>query len=161
MLEAEGGVGAGVAEGECVKEAAIEKQKESRLGAALPGGLVLLIVGDILAFLLFAVWGRATHGEPLPLPAIVETAAPFLVAWLAVATLLGAYRATLLTQPLSMTVQTLIAWIAACVLGLYIRSAWLQREIILNFALVTFGLMAPILIGWRALFAWWNRSRLS
>ncbi len=144
-----------------MKQAAVERQ--AKVGATAPTRslLVWLVVGDILMFLLFAAWGRATHAEPLSLLAIVETAAPFLAAWLAAAPLLGAFRPDLLTQPLPMAVQTLIAWIAACVLGLYIRSAWLQREIILNFALVTFGLMAPILVGWRALFVWWNRSRLS
>ena len=74
--------------------------------------------------------------------------------------MLGAYRPALLTQPLPMAAQSLIAWIAACVLGLFIRSAWLQREIILTFALVTFGVVAVLLVGWRTLFAWWNRSRL-
>lgn len=144
-----------------MKQAAVERQAKAGATAPARSLLVWLVVGDVLIFLLFAAWGRATHGEPLPLLAIVETAAPFLAAWLAAAPLLGAFRPGLLTQPLPMAVQTLIAWIAACVLGLYIRAAWLQREIILNFALVTFGLAAPMLVGWRTLFAWWNRSRLS
>ena len=150
-------------EGESVKQAAVERQAKVGATATAPARslLVALVVGDVLMFLLFAAWGRATHAEPLPLLAIVETAAPFLVAWLAVAPLLGAYRPGLLTQPLPMAMQTLIAWVAACVLGLYIRSAWLQREIIPTFALVTFGMVAPMLVGWRTLFAWWNRSRLA
>ena len=36
-----------------------------------------------------------------------------------------------------------------------------HAEIVRTFALVTFGMVAPMLVGWRTLFAWWNRSRLA
>ena len=145
-----------------MKQASVKQNAKSTPTAAAPAGrkLVVLVVVDVLIFLLFATVGRASHAESLPLLGIAQTAAPFLLAWLAVAPVLGAYRSALLTQPLPMAAQSLIAWIAACVLGLFIRSAWLQREIILTFALVTFGVVAVLLVGWRTLFAWWNRSRL-
>ena len=150
-----------------MKQASANKKNKTTTPAVVaqpkPVGrqLVVLVVVDIVIFLLFATLGRASHAESLPLLGIAQTAAPFLLAWLAVAPMLGAYRPALLADPLPMAIRTFTAWVAACVLGLFIRSAWLQRDIILSFALVTFGVLTVLLVGWRTAFAWWNRSHLT
>ena len=57
--------------------------------------IATLVIGDALAFLVFAAIGRSSHGEATGLAAIPQialTAAPFAAAWFIVAPFAGAYR---------------------------------------------------------------------
>jgi len=50
-------------------------------------GVATLAAGDCAALLAFALIGRLNHGESVDFPSLSATAAPFLVAWLAAASL--------------------------------------------------------------------------
>ncbi|MCU0491652.1 MAG: DUF3054 domain-containing protein [Chloroflexaceae bacterium] len=120
----------------------------------------LLIVGDIIAFLVFAAIGRRSHGEAAGFDALVAvftTAAPFLLGWFAVAPWLGAFKTGdgTTTNVGRMVGRTALAWLAALPVGLLLRALFLWREIPLSFAIVTLLTNAAILCGWRAAFAWW------
>src|SRR5258706_14769302 len=57
--------------------------------------VAVLVAGDTLMFLLFAVLGRRTHGEasgPAALGQIAFPALPFAVGWFLLSPFLGAFR---------------------------------------------------------------------
>ena len=113
----------------------------------------ILLAGGIVGFLIFSTTGRATHNESLPFLSILQTAAPFLGAWLVVAFPLGAYKLDSMRAPATVVLRTLFVWGISCALGLVLRSLLLQRPIIPVFALVTFGVVAALLIILRGAFA--------
>src|SRR3989440_11576038 len=76
--------------------------------------IIPLVVGDAIAFLVFAAIGRGSHGEATGLAAIPQialTAAPFAAAWFIVAPFAGAYRRELTAQPRKMAIRTILAWV--------------------------------------------------
>jgi hypothetical protein len=114
--------------------------------------LLALILGDALAFLVFAAIGRGSHAEAAglnALPQIVETAAPFLIGWALVAPFTGAYRAELITSAKGMLARTAVAWLVAWPLGLGLRALIRQSGIPISFALVTFIAVLLIICAWR------------
>lgn len=117
---------------------------------------VPLALGDIVAFLVFAAIGRASHAEAAGLDAIVqvaETAAPFWLGWMIVAPLLGAYRSDVITAPRAMAGRTALAWLLAWPIGLVLRALIRQSGIPLIFALITGATVMLILLVWRTVFA--------
>jgi Protein of unknown function (DUF3054) len=114
--------------------------------------LLTLILGDTLAFLVFAAIGRSSHVEAAGLnaiPQIVETAAPFLIGWAIAAPFVGAYRVELLTSAKGMLARTAMAWLLAWPLGLGLRALIRQSSIPISFALVTFIAVLLIICVWR------------
>lgn len=75
-----------------------------------------LAVGDNLAFLTFAAIGRSNHNEGLDIISVLITALPFMLGWIVVSPLLGAYSrqatASLTSVPLkiipALSVSTLV-----------------------------------------------------
>lgn len=124
------------------------------------GQIALLVLGDCLAFLVFAAIGRRSHGYAAGFDALIEvagTAAPFILGWFIVAPFAGAFR-PLPEGPRgevigAMAGRTLLAWALACPLGLLLRALILWREIPPSFAAVTFITNLIILGGWRLLFS--------
>lgn len=107
-----------------------------------------VVVGDIVALIIFAAIGRQSHNEANPLSAIIATATPFIVGWLIVGWISG----VLVPQRVSRWVLlTILVNIAGCGIGLLLRSIWLQREIPISFAVVSFFATSSLLIGARLL----------
>lgn len=115
-----------------------------------------LIIGDIVAILLFATLGRAEHQTGLAPADVVGTALPFLISWFALAIPLGALRADAVQSPGRAAAKAATTWACAWPLGLLLRSLILSRGIPLTFALVVFAVNALLLIGWRTLYASWR-----
>lgn len=85
-------------------------------------------------FLLFATLGHTSHaGGACPCAGHCADRGAFLTGVVSRGPHPGRLSPALLTNPLPMAIRTFTAWVAACVLGLFIRSAWLQRDIILSF----------------------------
>jgi hypothetical protein len=129
--------------------AAIQRISSPKLTAAL-------LAGDAAAFLAFAAIGRRSHGEAAGLAALLEvagTAAPFLIAWLAIAPWLGAYRGAPASPVAALRVAAL-AWLLALPLGAVLRALAIGRLSPPSFYIVTFLAVLAILGGWRAAFAW-------
>ncbi len=125
----------------------------SRTTGRSPARLIL-IAGDILVFVVFAVQGRATHGIPLgdsPVITTLTIAAPFAVPWFAVAALIGVFRSSTLAHPRRMLSTTGLAWLLAGCIGLLARAAFLQRAIILPFAVTALAIIGAPLITWHSL----------
>jgi hypothetical protein len=117
--------------------------------------VVALIVGDTIAFLVFAAVGRASHAEAAGLGAFVqvlETAAPFLVGWFVAAPLAGAFRSDLAGHPRQLLLRTGAAWLFAWPIGLGLRSLIRQTSISPSFAIVTLITVLIILGVWRGIF---------
>jgi hypothetical protein len=123
-------------------------------GAALR--LAGLVVGDAVAFLIFAGLGRGQHQEATGLGALGEvalTALPFALGWFVVAPLLGAFRRTVTSQPRAMLGRTALAWLAAWPVALLLRWAFTGRVPPVSFALVTLVANTIILSLWRGTYA--------
>lgn len=120
--------------------------------AAQPGRVALLAAGDVLTFLLFAALGRSQHQEAQTLGAVANTAAPFILGWLAVAPWLGAFgragRAAT-TRPTSLLRRTALAWLIAWPVGLALRALLWHRDVPPTFALITLAFNMLVLLGWR------------
>ena len=121
--------------------------------------LVALAVGDLLSLITFAAVGRASHDLIATQGAVLatlNTAAPFMLAWLLVGMVLGMYRGTAL-YPLGRVLwRTLLAGAVAGPLGVAIRALWLRRPIIWTFVLVAVATSTLALLVWRVA---WSRLR--
>ncbi|GIV99444.1 DUF3054 domain-containing protein [Roseiflexus sp.] len=129
--------------------------EQSHSATAIGRRTATLVLGDVFALLIFAAIGRASHGEEAGLTAlaqVAETAAPFIVGWLAVAPLIGAYRADVTGAPPRMLTRTALTWLVAWPIGLGLRALIRQTTIPLSFALVTFITVLTIMILWRGAF---------
>jgi Protein of unknown function (DUF3054) len=126
--------------------------------------ITLLVIGDALVFLIFAAIGRRSHGEAVGLDAIlqiVQTAAPFAIAWFIVSPFLGAYRRQLESQPRRMALRTLLAWLVAWPLSMIFRGVFVDHAVPpWTFALITLVTNTILLLLWRwplALFNNWRK----
>jgi len=119
--------------------------------------IATLVVGDALAFLIFAAIGRSSHGEATGLAAIPQialTAAPFAAAWFIAAPFVGAYRRELTAQPRKMAIRTVLAWLLSWPVAMALRGIFVDHAVPpLSFALITLIFNTFILLIWRWPFA--------
>ena len=119
--------------------------------------IITLVVGDALAFLVFAAIGRGSHGEATGLAAIPQialTAAPFAAAWFIVAPFAGAYRRELTAQPRKMAIRTILAWVLSWPVAMALRGIFVDHAVPpISFALITLIFNTFILLLWRWPFA--------
>lgn len=121
----------------------------------------VLVVGDVVAFIVFAWIGRRSHAESVGLDGLVETvetAAPFIAGWFLVSPLLGAFRAEM--APGVMARRTALAWLPALPVALVLRALALGRASPAIFAVITGVTNLVLLVGWRTAFAWVLRRRV-
>jgi hypothetical protein len=84
----------------------------------------VLAIGDAVVFLVFAVVGRESHGEATGLAAplsVVGTAAPFAMAWFAIAPFVGAFSPMRTATTRGMLGRTELAWLCAWPLAMLLR----------------------------------------
>jgi hypothetical protein len=122
------------------------------------GRIAALVMGDLIAFAVFATLGRDTHHEATDFDAIGQTlwtALPFALGWFLVAPWLGAFRRAGTERPLDMLRRTEIAWLASWPVALLLRWAFTPDHHIppLAFAIVALLANAVFLGGWRTIFA--------
>ncbi len=124
--------------------------------------LPLLVAGDALCFVIFALAGRRSHAESQGFGAILWTAFPFALGWFVVAPLLGAYRRRATSRgPARALAAAETAWLGAYPAALLARWALApDHRIPLSFAVIILLANAILLGGWRALFAF-LRGRLT
>ena len=114
---------------------------------------ILAIVLDVVAVLVFAAIGRASHAETLEPELVARTAAPFLAATLMVWVLL-------VLRPYLATGwrQGALVWGVTLVLGMLFR-AMLGGGIQPAFVAVAGAVLAAFMFGWRAIVALVTRGR--
>lgn len=116
---------------------------------------LLLGAADVVVVVAFVSVGLVSHGiDPITKPiAALETVAPFVIGWLAVAPLAGVYARRWTSVPHVARV-TAIAWIAAANVGLILRSSPLfDGGTVWPFSLVITGFGLLVLVGWRVGYA--------
>ncbi len=104
------------------------------------------IIVDLVLVLVFAVVGRASHGEALSLGGILQTGWPFLVACL-VASVLAC-----IVLRLSWLREGLLVWAITVVVGMLLRGI-AGGGLAMGFLIVATIVLALFLIGWRMV-AW-------
>lgn len=114
----------------------------------------VLVAGDVVVFLLFSVWGRASHGMSLGVLDVLKTAFPFLVAWLVVGAALKAFRLDTARTAAGTVKRVTGIWLVAGVAGLALRALLVGHAIIPSFAIVTLISVWVLLVAWRLAF-WW------
>lgn len=123
--------------------------------AAAPSvrAIALAAVADFALVVVFALIGRASHGETLTIAGIAETAWPFL-AGLAVGWLVTfAWRA-----PLAPVRTGVGVWAITVVGGMLLRAVSGQG-VALAFVIVAGAVLVAFLVGWRAIAALTRRRR--
>ncbi|WP_312115757.1 DUF3054 domain-containing protein [Brevibacillus reuszeri] len=118
----------------------------------LPAGYVLL-VGDLVAFLLFVYYGKLAHHLPVTFIGIMETLTPFLIGWIVAMLLFRSYSPRAYETAGRLLLSTLLTWTVAAPIGLVLRAWWTGVPITLIFAAVTYFITLAFLLGWRVPFA--------
>jgi len=109
----------------------------------------LLAAGDVAVFLAFATIGAASHAANANPLSVTLTAAPFIVAWLAVAPLMGAYTRRAVGTYQGAAVTTARAWLVGVPSGLALRGVVTSHLPPPSFAVVTLLSTAVLLGVWR------------
>jgi hypothetical protein len=125
--------------------------------------VIMLVIGDLICFLIFAALGRNTHGEASGLaaiPQIIITALPFAAGWFLVSPFVGAFRHKILTQPRAMVMRTALAWLLAWPFAMFLRGIFVDHgKPPLSFAIVVLLFNMLLLLIWRWPFALNNSMR--
>lgn len=118
------------------------------------GRTTRLVAGDAIAVGLFAVLGELRHAGTVR--ATVETFGEFGLAWVLVATAVGAYGPRALDSPARAAALAVVAWVGAAVVGAAIRAAIEPGATLAPvFVLVTAAVGGILLAVWRFAAARW------
>jgi len=112
----------------------------------------VLAAGDILAFLTFVAIGRANHGETLASMDTVQTAAPFIFSWLAIAPFLGAYTYVATDSWKSLWSFLLRSWAVSVPAALALRGVYSQHVPPATFAVISMSTTLVFLSIWRSVY---------
>lgn len=123
-----------------------------RVGANRSVAQTLLVAGDVAVFVLFSVWGRASHGLSLDALEVLKTAFPFLAAWLVVGAALKAFRLDAFRTASGTVKRVTGIWLVAGVAGLVFRALLVGHAIIPSFAVVTLLSVWVLMVVWRLVF---------
>lgn len=109
--------------------------------------VVLALLADLAAVVVFAAVGRRSHAEGLTVTGVLETTWPFLagtaVGWVAV----RGWR-----RPTALTPTGLAVWVATVVVGMLLRRAT-SAGTAFSFVVVASVATAVLLLGWRGVAA--------
>jgi hypothetical protein len=135
--------------------AAIDREGDGDAASPAAGRASAPVVaaGDLAALLAFAAVGRASHGEPMDVGAIVDTAGPFVAAWFTAASALGGYSAEARPkagEPGGAALSVAKLWAVAVPLGIVLRSLARGYAPPPVFVGVTMGVTLFVMVGWRA-----------
>jgi Protein of unknown function (DUF3054) len=125
--------------------------------------VIMLVIGDVVCFLIFAALGRNTHGEAsgfAAIPQIILTALPFAAGWFLVSPFVGAFRREIVAQPRNMAIRTALAWLLSWPVAMLLRGIFVDHGIPpLTFALIVLLFNMVLLVVWRWLFAFYKSIR--
>jgi len=140
-----------------------EKKARARKEMPYKQAVIILVIGDLLCFLIFAALGRDTHGETsgfAAIPQIIKTALPFAAGWFLVSPFVGAFRHKILAQPRAMVMRTVLAWLLSWPVAMILRGIFVDHGIPpFSFAFVVLLFNTVLLLVWRWPFALNNSMR--
>jgi Protein of unknown function (DUF3054) len=111
--------------------------------------VVILLAGDLVCFLVFALLGLRNHEEGITLSGIIRAATPFQAGWL-LAGLVPAFRES---RSQHRRTGVLRRWAPAWVIGLALRTLFFDRSFEVSFAIVAFIVNGGFLLLWRSVLA--------
>eukprot|EP01041_Mallomonas_annulata_P012037 gene12037-25225_t len=111
-----------------------------------------LMIGDIIALITFAAVGRSNHAEDLNLIDTILTASPFLISWLFLSPLLGAYSQNATASKLGAFTGLLPGWTLSIPLGLGLRGLMKGAMPPTPFIVVSMTATLVLLSVWRLLY---------
>ncbi len=120
----------------------------------------ILVVGDIVVFLVFAIIGRRSHSESGNILGPVITALPFAAAWFLVAPFVGAFKRGLERNTGQFALRTFLAWLAAWPVAMLFRGVFVDKGVPpWTFALITLISNTILLQVWRVPFSLFFKKR--
>ena len=143
-------------------------EKKARVQKEIPykQAVIMLVIGDMICFLIFAALGRNSHGETsgfAAIPQIIVTALPFAAGWFLVSPFVGAFRHKILAHPRAMVIRTLLAWLLSWPVAMLLRRIFVNDGIsplsFAIFAIVVLLFNMLLLLLWRWPFALYNSRR--
>ena len=108
----------------------------------------LLLAGDLVCFLVFAVLGLRSHEDGITAGGILRAAAPFQAGWLLVSLLIGKPGAASTDSR-----QIARLWVPAWAIGLVLRTLLFDRSFATTFAIVSLLVNGVLLMVWRSVLA--------
>jgi hypothetical protein len=114
---------------------------------------ILLIGGDILAFVAFGLLGLASHEDGVTAASVSRSIVPFVVAWLVIAPWTGAFGDRAVDGRF-VVANVAIVWVAAGIAGMVGRAIVFDRELFTAFFAIGITGMGLFLCGWRAIYNW-------
>lgn len=132
-------------------------ERSSSFGAENPNRnrtiTLTLLVGDLLAFLVFVMVGRLSHGLTSDwLINVARIATPFLLGWAVAALMLGVYRPRLLRTPTRFLLLSAAAVVLGDLIGFGLRAWLFQNSVPLTFALTSVAFTLLFVAGWRGIY---------
>jgi peptidoglycan/LPS O-acetylase OafA/YrhL len=115
--------------------------------------IVRAVVLDAALIVVFALVGRASHGEDLAPSGVLGTAWPFLAGGLAGWIVARAWR-----NPSRVVPTGLVVWAVTVVVGVVLR-ALTGEGVVVPFVITTAIILGVLLLGWRAISALVVRRR--
>lgn len=113
------------------------------------GRSIGVLVGDLVLLVLFVVLGLLQHGQPVTGSDIIVTVAPFVIAWLVVGWLMGAFKLTAVRSVGAAFKTVVLSWIVAGLAGILLRHWVFQLGIALPFIIVALAFNLVTLSVWR------------
>lgn len=114
---------------------------------------VVLILGDLLAIMLFVLIGKREHQLDATFLDSLVTAAPFIIAWLLVGGTAGVFKAEAYSRLGKTVVYITLVWLVAGSLGLALRAFVFQEGVSTPFIIVTLVSNLILLLIWRSIAA--------
>ena len=120
----------------------------------------ILVIGDMIVFLVFAIIGRRSHSETGDFLGPVITALPFAAGWFLVAPFVGAFKRGLERNTGQFALRTFLAWLAAWPVAMLLRGVFVDKAVPpWTFALITLISNTILLQVWRVPFSLFFRKR--
>ena len=117
---------------------------------------LLILLGDLIALLLFVYIGQRDHGlidAENPLQGLLWASWAFALAWVIAAALLRALPDAATLSARALLANGLNAWLVAAPLGVLLRAYFLGRAVIpTSFLAATLAFGGLFVLGWRLLF---------
>lgn len=117
---------------------------------------LLILLGDLIALLLFVYIGQRDHGlvdAENPLQGLLWASWAFALAWVIAAALLRAMPDAATLSGRALLANGLNAWLVAAPLGVLLRAYFLGRAVIpTSFLAATLAFGGLFILGWRLLF---------
>lgn len=118
--------------------------------------IAIVVLGDGLVFLAFALFGSFEHGATVS-DTLYRTAMPFGVVWFLGSPWFGSYRSSTLNHVRTTLWRIPLLWLAFGVVGFFARSILMGQSPVFIFAVIAIGVQGVLLIAWRSMYVLANR----